>query len=88
MATVTIRPNAAGNIMDWDAEGGDYQDVDEAVSDGDTTRLYTPTANKLAQFNLGACGLSGVTINSVKAYLNIRGLDIIPRGIKHMGNQS
>lgn len=75
MATVTIRPDAAGNIMNWNAEGGDYTRVDEVVSDGDSTRLYTPTPNNLAQFNLGACGLSGITINSVTAYLNIRGLD-------------
>lgn len=77
MAVTTLRPNAAGTTMGWNAEGGDYTRVDEASSDGDTTRLYTPTANAVATFNLDASGLSGVTITAVKVYINTRGLDPI-----------
>ena len=75
MATLTIRPNGAGVVMDWGAEGGDWQRVDESSSDGDTTRLYTPTANNVALFALENRTSELGTINSVVVYVNIRGVD-------------
>lgn len=82
MAVTTLRPNAAGTTMGWNAEGGDYTRVDEASSDGDTTRLYTPTNNAVATFNLDASGLSGVAITAVKVYINTRGLDPISNSVQ------
>lgn len=79
MATVTIRPNLNGDTMAWNAEGGDYTRVDEAVSDGDTTRLYTPTANAVGLFNLENPSETG-NINSVTVYVVIRGLDPVSQG--------
>lgn len=77
MATLTIRPNGAGATMNWNAEGGDYTRVDEVTSDGDTTRLYTPTANNVATFAMENHGSESGTINSVTVYIFTRGLDPI-----------
>lgn len=77
MATLTLRPNGAGFVMDWGAEGGDWQRVDESSSDGDTTRLYTPTANSVALFALENRTSELGVINSVTVYLNIKGVDPI-----------
>jgi hypothetical protein len=84
-----IRPNANGDTMDWDAEAGDYTRVDEVTSDGDTTRLYTPTDNKVALFNFQNTTHS--TINSVTVKAVIRGLDPIAQvtqvGVKMGGTE-
>ena len=82
MATLTLRPNGAGNQQGWDAEGGDYTRVDEVISDGDTTRLYTPTDNKVATFAMQDHTSETGTINSVTVYLNTRGLDPISNDVQ------
>ena len=82
MAVTTLRPNAPGATQNWDAEGGDYTRVDEASSDGDTTRLYTPTNGRVATFNLDASGLSGVAITGVTVYINTRSLDAIDNTVQ------
>jgi len=82
MATLTLRPNAAGNQQGWDAEGGDYTRVDETSSDGDTTRLYTPTDNRVATFALeNSSGQTGI-INSVTVYINTKGLDPVSNTVQ------
>jgi endo-1,4-beta-D-glucanase Y len=89
--TLTIRPNANGDLMEWDAEGGDYQRVDESVSDGDTTRLYTPTDNKVGLFNLDAPGISSGTITRVRVNAVVKGLDPVDNtfqiGVKMGGTE-
>jgi hypothetical protein len=82
MATLTLRPNAAGNTMGWSAEGGDWQRVDEAVSDDDTTRLYTPTANAVALFALENRTSNFGVINSVTVYINTKGVDPIDNTVQ------
>lgn len=75
MATLTLYPNGAGSTQGWDAEGGDYQKIDETSSDGDTTRLYSPTANAIADFDLQDPTTEEGVINSVTVYIYTRGLD-------------
>lgn len=77
MATLTLRPNGAGNQQGWDAEGGDWQRVDESSSDGDTTRLYSPTDNRVATFALENKTTEEGVINSVTVYIYTRGIDPI-----------
>lgn len=77
MATLTLRPNGAGNQNGWNAEGGDYTRVDESSSDGDTTRLYSPTNNVVSTFAMGNHGSETGTISSVEVFINTRGLDPI-----------
>ncbi len=75
MATLTLYPNGAGNAQGWDAEGGDYTRVDETSQDGDTTRLYSPTDNAVADFALQDHTTEEGVINSVTVYIHTRGLD-------------
>jgi len=75
MATLTLRPNGAGNQQGWNAEGGDYTRVDESSSDGDTTRLYSPTDNAVATFAMEDHTTQEGVINSVTVYIYTRGLD-------------
>lgn len=77
MATLTLRPNGAGAAQGWDAEGGDWQKVDESSGDGDTTRLYSPTANAVATFAHEDHTTQEGVINSVTVYISTRGLDPI-----------
>jgi len=82
MATLTLRPNAAGATQNWNAEGGDYTRVDEVTSDGDTTRLYSPTDNVVATFALvDSAGETG-TINSVTVYINTKGVDPVSNTVQ------
>lgn len=75
MAVQTLTVDGDGTTTSgFAAEGGDYTRVQS--DDGDTTRLYTPTANDLRQFSLTATsGLEGATINSVTVYVKYRSLD-------------
>lgn len=77
MADLTIRPNGAGNQQGWNAEGGDYTRVDEVSSDGDTTRLYSPTANAVATFAMENHTSESGAISNVRVYIKTRGLDPI-----------
>jgi hypothetical protein len=82
MATVTLYPNANGDVMDWNAEGGDYSRVNETGShDGDDSRLYTPTDNNKALFNLDNPSVTG-SIYNVQVNIVIRGLDPIDQGTR------
>jgi len=82
MAVLTIRPNAAGNQQGWDAEGGDFARISEVTSDGDTTRLYTPTDNRVATFKLENRTSESGTINSVTVFINTRGLDPVSNTVQ------
>jgi len=82
MATITLRPNAAGSTQSWSAEGGDYTRVDEVSSDGDTTRLYSPTDNVVATFGLDNSSGEIGTINSVTVYINTRGVDPVSNTVQ------
>lgn len=75
MATLTLYPNGAGSAQGWDAEGGDYTRIDETSQDGDTTRLYSPTDNAIADFDLADPTTEEGAINSVTVYIHTRGLD-------------
>jgi hypothetical protein len=75
MADLTLYPNGAGSAQGWDAEGGDYTRIDETSQDGDTTRLYSPTANAIADFDLTDPTTEEGAINSVTVYIHTRGLD-------------
>lgn len=79
---LTLRPNGAGNEMQWDAEDGDYTRVDDVTSDGDTTRLYTPTDNRRAVFALENHGSETGTIFGVRVNLMMRGLDDIENTVR------
>lgn len=61
----------------WRAEGGDYQRIDETVQDGNTTRLYSPTAGDVASFTLTDLQsiTSSDTIISVQLYAWVYSLD-------------
>jgi hypothetical protein len=78
-STLTIRPNANGDTMQWTAEGGDYERVNESTADGDTTRLYTPTDDHVALFNFTNPTAAGV-IHNVKVFVVVRGLDPVDQG--------
>ncbi len=82
MATLTLRPNGAGNQQGWNAEGGDYTRVDESSSDGDTTRLYSPTDNVVATFAMEDRTTQEGVINSVTVYIYTRGLDAISNTVQ------
>lgn len=82
MAILTLRPNGAGNQQNWNAEGGDYTRVDETSSDGDTTRLYSPTDNVVATFAMEDHTSESGTINSVTVYIYTRGLDPISNTVQ------
>ncbi len=81
-ATLTLRPNGAGNQNQWNAEGGDYTRVDEVSSDGDSTRLYTPTDNRVSTFALDDHTSESGTITNVRVYINTRGLDPISNSVQ------
>lgn len=68
--------------MEWNAEGGDYTRVSESSSDGDTTRLYTPTDNKVALFNLQDHSAETGTIDSVEVHIMTRGLDPVSNSVQ------
>lgn len=82
MATLTLRPNGAGNQQGWNAEGGDYTRVDESSSDGDTTRLYSPTDNVVATFAMEDHTTQEGVINSVTVYIYTRGLDPVSNTVQ------
>lgn len=82
MATLTLRPNGAGNQQGWNAEGGDYTRVDESSSDGDTTRLYSPTDNAVATFAMEDHTSQEGVINSVTVYIYTKGLDPVSNTVQ------
>lgn len=77
MSTVTVTPsaNSAVNSSGWPDNGpADYTKIN--TSDGDTTYIYTPTANSLVTYPTSSAGLSGTeTINSVTVHTLIKSLD-------------
>lgn len=75
MATQTLTVDGDGNTTSgFAAEGGTYTRLQS--DDGDTSRLYTPTANDVRQVSLtNTSGLSGATINSLTVYAKYRSLD-------------
>jgi len=77
MATETLRPNANGDTNTWDLVPGTgesaWENVDEAVSDDDTTRNWTNVANEVDLYNLATTAIDPAdTINSVTAYWQIK----------------
>jgi len=83
MATETLRPNAAGDkaecIRYGDcAAGQNWECVDEAVSDGDTTRVgnnYTTLKILTDLHNIPNTSIpDGATINSIRVYCMVRNI--------------
>jgi len=74
MATETLRPNAAGdetNIDDREPDTGEanYEDIDEADADNETTLVKTINETYLRDFyNLENHSVGGGTINFIKVY--------------------
>ncbi len=75
MSTETLRPNAAGDECNVDSQTGaacpdHYQNVDEAVQDGGTTKIDNKNADAWQRdlYNLDDSGIGTGTINSVKVY--------------------
>lgn len=78
MSTLTLRPNGIGDETNLSAYPGsgesNYEDVDEATSDDDTTYVYLTNAGFLGDLYATEdppVGISG-TINSVTVYANAR----------------
>lgn len=80
LTSLVLRPNANGTTMNWTAEGGDYTRVNETSSDGDTSRLYTPTDNVVGLFNFDDHTSESGTISSITLFVVIRGLDPVSQG--------
>ncbi|GAI60973.1 unnamed protein product [marine sediment metagenome] len=80
MPTEILRPNAAGDYTNiayqFPVESEHWDKVDEESPDDDTTYVYTPSAvQQKDAYGLQATAIpDGSTINSVMAYLRIRGL--------------
>jgi hypothetical protein len=76
MATVTLTPNAnsAVNSSGWPDNGpADYTRM--LTNDGDTTNIYTPTANSTVTYPTNGAGLTTETVNSVAVSAYFRPLD-------------
>lgn len=76
MATETLRPNAAGDVTDWTANGAAtvWECVDEASADDDTTRAQqvADVSNKDFLVNLGSTALTTERIDSVALTLRMK----------------
>jgi len=74
MATETLRPSAAGDECNWEAETGDacpnhYLNVDEETKDDGTTMNKTSSTNyELDLFNIEDHSTGSGTINHVTVY--------------------
>jgi len=91
MAVMTLRPNAVGDLSQLVPVPGtgeaNWEDVDEAIPDEDTTYVYTIGIAQKDWYNLPASGGAGV-INSVKVYARIksqRASDTFAIGVKTGG---
>jgi len=75
MSTETLRPNAAGDECNIPEEVGaacpnHYQNVDEAVADGWTTRVYSVAdAYTRDLYNIADSGVGAGTINHITVYV-------------------
>ena len=76
MATETLRPNATGDECAIDAQtgcsacNGHFECVDEASSDGNTTRIQTLSATYLRDlYNVEASGVGAGDIASITVYV-------------------
>jgi hypothetical protein len=82
----TFYPDGDGDVTSgWRAEGGDYTKIDEeGANDGDTTRLYTPTAGNEATFTIQNSADIGAsdTINSITVHAVNRSLDPVSNTFK------
>ncbi|KKM06403.1 hypothetical protein LCGC14_1744370, partial [marine sediment metagenome] len=95
---LTLRPNASGTFCDIDTESGaacpnHYQNVDEAVSDENTTRNYTATgATEKDTYNVPNHTTEEGIINSVKVVIRCRttssGSDAQAREVLHIDGTS
>jgi len=65
----------------WGDEGGDCTRI--SSDDGDTSRLYTPTAGGIRTCALSnTSGLGGTTINSITVTAKVRSLDPVSNTVK------
>jgi hypothetical protein len=56
----TVWPAGAGNYTQWDpSAGSNYQNVDEATFDSDTTYNSTDTVDEIDTFNMSDLGING-----------------------------
>mgnify|MGYP001587717849 FL=1 len=72
---LTLRPSAAGDSTQWTKTGGtaNWDTVDEATADDDTTFVATTNTTNIDNYNLADSGLAaGATINSVILYVRSR----------------
>jgi hypothetical protein len=83
MATETLRPNAAGDETALTPTPGtgeaNWEDVDEAVTDGDTTTVKSNSASAYERdlYNLPSHSEGGGTINSINVYAYCRGATVV-----------
>jgi len=85
MATEILRPNAAGdetNLTPY-AAGSNYQQVDEASPDDETTNVYPNPSGWLRDFyNLDNHSVGSGTINKITVYCEIRGSKVTSHSAK------
>ena len=75
MATLILRPNAAGDSTLWTPNtGANYAAVDEVVNDGDTTYVSNPsTSSKDDLYNIGTDALlDGATISQIELFVSAK----------------
>jgi len=77
MATQTLRPNGAGSLTNWTANGlpSNYQCVNEGIADNDTTYLDFTGAgtNKTDLYTIDSNSIGATdTINSITVYAVVR----------------
>ena len=79
MATITLRPNAAGDLTELEnqfpASGAHWDKVDEAVADEDTTYIYpddTQVGYGTDLYNLESFPTGTVTITNVAVTVRVR----------------
>jgi len=72
--TLTIRPNAAGDLTQWTAVGdtANYLCVDEATSDEDTTYVSCTVQNKEDLYNLENHTTQTGAISNVRVYIRAK----------------
>ena len=84
MPTETFRPNGAGdetNIPDLVPDSGEenWENVDEVISDGNTTRVSnTSLGYKRDLYNIAVHSVGSGTINFIKVYANSKAQAVTP----------
>lgn len=94
MATETLRPNADGDDVAWTATGAanDWDCVDEAVSDDDTTYVFVAAGTAVDTDELVNLAVSAISesdsISSVALHLNAKGSGAVLAEIKFLWKEN